>query len=156
MSIGTVVRTAFLAIGLIALGAGAASACDNCERHDGYRGDVYRDGGPHDGWRDHDGYRDGDRHDGWHDRDGYRDHDGDRDDCRDHCYRHDDCRDGCGRRHYDGCHDGCGWRVENYSCVSGRFDCRFEGSGSDERFRERYYDAHGRWVGGGAYGYYGH
>jgi hypothetical protein len=161
MSFGSMVRMACLAVGLIVLGTSAASACDNCERHDGWH-EGYR-GGP-DGWRDGDGYRDGG---GWHEREGYRDNcRGDgcgryAEDCRDHCYRHDDCRDRCGRR-YEGCHDGCGrchdgcGYADNYSCRSGFHDCRFEGDGSDDRFRERYYDGHPQWVGGGAYGFYGH
>ncbi|HEY1632861.1 MAG TPA: hypothetical protein VGF56_16200 [Rhizomicrobium sp.] len=143
-------RTAFVAAGLVLALGGAAQACDNCERHDGYR-----DGGWHerDGAYEHrDGYRD---HDGWRDRDGGRDgwHDG----------RYaDGCRDRCGERRYDGCHDGCGrchdrcGHALNYSCRSGFYDCRFEGSWSDDRYRERYYDGHPQWVGGGAYGFYGH
>jgi hypothetical protein len=149
------VRTLVLAIGLAALSGGAALACDNCDGHgDGWRHDrVYYDDGR------------GDRHDGYRDEryrdDGYRDCRGDgchrySDNCRDNCYRHDGgCHDGCGRR-YDGCHDGCYRRAENYSCYSGRFDCRFEGGGSDERYRERYYEDRGEWTGGGPYGFYGH
>jgi hypothetical protein len=157
---GSVLRIAVLAMGLATMSAGAALACDNCQRHDDSR---YHDGYEHDGYRD-DGYR----HDGW--RDGDR-----RDDCRDHCERHDDgcrencyrhedgCHDGCRRadtgchdncyRHYDGCHEGCG-RSENYSCYSGRFDCRFEGGTADSEFRARYYDGHDRFS-GGEYGFYG-
>lgn len=168
-------RAVVLAIGISAIGTGAALACDNCERHDGYR-DGYHDGYGHaDGYRYRDGGpQDRDYREGWRDgdglHDGYRDHDcrGDgchryADDCRDHCYRHDDCRDNCGR-HYDGCHDGCGHRyggchdgcgVANYSCRSGFYDCRFEESYDDRRYRERYYDPHPAWSGGGAYGFYG-
>lgn len=148
-----ILRRMMLAFGLVVLSVGAASACENCDGHDGY--------GYHDGYGDgyrHDGYRDG-----WHD--GYR-HDGYRDDryaCGDGCGRRTDgCRDNC-YRHYDGCHDGCGRHrcydrcgEPNYSCRSGFYDCRFEGSWSDERYRRRYYDAHPQWSGGGAYGFYGH
>ena len=150
------VRGLALAVGLIVAGTGAASACDNCERHDGYHDgrDGYRDG--HDGGRD--GYHDG--RDGWHE-DGrrYADACGDRcdrheDGCRNNCTRHTDgCRDSCGRR-YEGCHDGCG--RANYSCYSGYYDCRFEDGDRDGRFRARYYDPHPMWTGGGAYGFYGH
>jgi hypothetical protein len=196
-------RAVVLAIGISAIGGGAALACDNCERHDGNvtykdgRGDdrvIYRDGsggervidndGRGDGTRYRDGgpqdravYNDG-RGDGWRDvdrggchedgcrrtADGCRDNCERHDDCRDNCYRHDDCRDNCGR-HYDGCHDGCGHRyggchegcgyARNYSCRSGFYDCRYEDGDEDGRYRERYYDRHPAWSGGGAYGFYG-
>ncbi|HEX3673089.1 MAG TPA: hypothetical protein VHU87_02350 [Rhizomicrobium sp.] len=156
-------RAVVLAVGLAVLSGGAALACDNCDRNDGGDGwhhdHVYYDDGRgdrHDGTRD-EGYRDRDYRD-----EAYRDCRSDgchryADDCRDNCYRHEDgCHDGCGRRYDSGCHDGCYRRADNYSCYSGRYDCRFEGSGSDERYRERYYDGRSEWSGGGAYGYYGH
>ncbi|HEY2070332.1 MAG TPA: hypothetical protein VGG48_12320 [Rhizomicrobium sp.] len=158
-SIGSALRAGILALGLAMVWGGAASACDDCQHqdtswHDGYN-DGHHDGrdGWHDGrdgWHDgRDGYRDGDHHDGYRDGDGWRDgrHDGYHEDG----YRDGGCHDGC-ERHVR-CHSGCGG--DNYSCVSGRFDCRFEGDYSDNRFRERYYDGRGTWVGGGAYGHYG-
>ncbi len=146
--ISRALRALILAMGLMALGSGAALACDNCERHDA------RDSWRHVGdWRDS---RDGDR-EGWR-GDGCRGDDCHRYavDCRDRCeHRLYDggCHDGC-YRHHESCDDGCYRRADNYSCRSGRFDCRFERDGSDGRFRERYYDGRG-WSGGGAYGYYG-
>jgi len=149
--------------------------------YDGGRNEVYRDGNSNGDCRG-DGcenrYSEGCRDNCYHRDDGCRDNcyrhdDGCRDNCyradngcRDNCYRrYDGCRDDCHRadngchdncyRHYDGCHDGCYRGSSNYSCYAGRFDCRFEDGCCDNGFRERFYDAHPVWNGGGAYGFYG-